>query len=329
MTKFKLLPNYSIINRQLTFIMLKKWQLKAIIQKGISYLPYKTNINFFIQKYITKKILLTDDFFEKRMIHARDHLDFFKKNENNHFEEKTALELSYDQYPIISIAIFLSGFDIVISLNNANLVNKKTIVQTLKMFVEWRKKDKLEEYLENINDQRWEQLQEVISLQKKLNEEQICRILRLKLMSQDARNTKLPAQSIDFIISNNIYEHTYPLVLKFILKEFKRILAPQGIMSHFVDLSDHFAHFDKNITIYNFLKYSEKQWQKIDNSIQPQNRLRWKDYEKMYQDLEIIYTSEKLEKGDLKALATVSIHEMFNNFDMEELAISHGYLVTS
>ena len=49
---------------------------------------------------------------------------------------------------------------------------------------------------------------------------------------------------------------------------------PDGLHSHFIDMSDHFAHMDSSISIYHFLRYSEAQWKRIDNSIQPQNRWR-------------------------------------------------------
>ena len=57
--------------------MLKKWRLKAIIQKGMAYLPPKIKNSYFFQRYITKKASLTNDSFELKMIHVRNHLAFF------------------------------------------------------------------------------------------------------------------------------------------------------------------------------------------------------------------------------------------------------------
>jgi len=308
--------------------MLKKWMLKAIVQKTISYLPYKTKINYFFQRYITKGVLLTDDYFELKIIHAKEHLDFFNHYMGNNTNDKTTLELGSGWYPIVPVTMFLSGFETIISLDIASWMNKKTILQTLEMFVEWSKTGKLEEYFPNIQEERWMQLQEILRLQNDLDQEQICRLLRLKLMVKDARNTELPDASIDFIMSNNTFEHIYPGILKDIVKEFKRIVASDGLMSHFIDLTDHFAHFDNSVTIYNFLKFSRKQWATIDNSIQPMNRLRWKDYIKMYQDLDIPFIEEKVRIGDLETLATVDIHSEYAEYSPKELAISHGYFIT-
>ncbi|NNC83283.1 MAG: class I SAM-dependent methyltransferase [Flavobacteriales bacterium] len=144
----------------------------------------------------------------------------------------------------------------------------------------------------------------------------------------DARATGLAESSFDFICSNNTFEHIYPNVLSDILKEFKRVLKADGLMSHFIDLSDNFAHFDHSITIYNFLRFSTDRWNMIDNSIQPQNRLRWKEYKEKYQELDIPITEESIREGELELLAQVDVHPQFDAFSAEELAISHGYLIS-
>ena len=147
-------------------------------------------------------------------------------------------------------------------------------------------------------------------------------------MLQDARKLDFPDDYFDVIVSNNTFEHVFEEVLIDILKEFKRVVKPAGLMSRFVDLSDHFAHFDRSITIYNFLQFSRQRWQLIDNTIQPQNRLRWKDYQQIYRNLGIPITEETVRSGDLAALASVSVHPEYHEYTAEELAVSHGYLVS-
>jgi hypothetical protein len=130
------------------------------------------------------------------------------------------------------------------------------------------------------------------------------------------------------IHSNNVFEHVYPSVLEAILVEFQRILGKNGIMSHFFDGSDHFAHFDKTINIYHFLKYSDRAWAMIDNDVQPQNRFRFRDYLEMYEKLNIKIVETEVRKGDLNLLADVRVNQKFASYLPAELAISHGYLVS-
>lgn len=99
-------------------------------------------------------------------------------------------------------------------------------------------------------------------------------------------------------------------------------------MSHFIDLSDHFAHMDSSINIYNFLRFSKRQWDVIDNSIQPQNRLRWKDYRQIYRNLDIEIREEEYRKGSVELLSAVPLDASYTSYTPAELAISHGYIVS-
>jgi ubiquinone/menaquinone biosynthesis C-methylase UbiE len=99
------------------------------------------------------------------------------------------------------------------------------------------------------------------------------------LAPADAANTDLPDASIDYHISTTVFEHIPGEDIERILKEAKRILKEDGVAIHFIDLSDHFQHQDNSITRINFLRYSEKEWNKIaGNEFAYCNRLRASDY---------------------------------------------------
>lgn len=308
--------------------MIAKWKAKAIVQKTISYLPNKEKINYLFQKYVTKGVYLTDEYFTYKITHAQDHIDYFKKYSNKDFSESNFLELGTGWYPIVPIAMYLNDFEEIISIDIQSWMTKESILTTIEKFVEWRANGELSKYLTFINEEKWAVLINILKENEQLTKEQISQIFHLKTFIQDARKTDFADNSFDFICSNNTFEHVPKAILIPILKEFKRIAKKDGIMSHFVDMSDHFAHFDKTINIYNFLQYSQKTWDLIDNSIQPQNRMRWKDYRQIYADLDIAITDEAVRKGDLKALKTVKLAAMYQSYSMEELAISHGYLVS-
>jgi hypothetical protein len=124
----------------------------------------------------------------------------------------------------------------------------------------------------------------------------------------DARGLALPAHSASLITSNNTLEHIYPAMLREILAELSG--SPPGV-SHSIDLSDHFAHLDRSITIYNYLQYSRRQWQLIDKAIQPQNRLRISDYRTMYTELGIPIAEELCRAGSMQDVARVKVHLEF------------------
>ncbi len=324
---------------------MQKWKIKAIVQKIISYLPYKHRINYLFQKYVTKGVILNDEYLEIKLRLVHYHIKYFRKyykrdkprrlNNQRGKSKFVCFELGSGWYPIIPVSMYLTGAGKIISLDILPWMTKKTIIKTIKKFQEWRETidndsdvNKLEKYLKYIDEDRWKKLAQIIEKAEKLNLKDICQEINLELQIKDVRNTDYEEQSIDLICSNNTFEHIYPEVLRGILKEFRRLIKPNGVMIHFIDMSDHFAHFDKSITIYNFLKYSDRQWRIIDNSIQRQNRMRFRDYKQMYRELEIPVTEEDYISGDIKKLEEINLDGKFKKYSKEELAISHGYLIT-
>ena len=307
--------------------ILKKWVLKAIIQKTISWLPFSFEINHFFQKNVTKGVLLTEEHFGLKFKHAFDHLVTYEKYRSNK-KEASVLELGSGWYPVVPISLFLSGFNKVVSIDVSALMTKETILETINLFIVLKEKGKLAFPQNGIDPQRWKILLDLKQNAKQSNRSQILEKIQLELIVGDARKLNISNDSFDFICSNNTYEHIYPIILKDIVKEFKRVLKPDGLMNHFIDMTDHFAHFDKSINHYNFLRFSKKAWNRIDNSIQPQSRQRLKDYKKMYTDLDIPIIEEIIWPYDARLLDEIAIHEEWNSYSKKDLAIIHAYLIS-
>ena len=144
----------------------------------------------------------------------------------------------------------------------------------------------------------------------------------------DARKLHLPDASVDLITSNNTFEHIYPEVLEGILQKLKTLCKSGGVMSHAIDLSDHFAHMDKSITIYNFLKFSDVQWKWIDNRIQPMNRMRIYNYRVMYAKNNIPITEEINREFNLDDYKKVNVNEKFLSHPAEQNAVSHSQIIS-
>lgn len=306
---------------------MKKWVQKAIVQKTISYLPASHKINFFFQKYITKGVYLKDNYFYDRLNHAKTHIKSYQKYSNNS-TPNTSLEIGTGWYPVVPISFFLAGTNKIYSVDVTFLTSKERIKTTLSKFIECSKLNKLKDYI-TIVPKRFEAIENLLKNYEQYSLEEILKNLNLEYLIEDARNLSLESNSIDFINSNNTFEHIYPNILSPILKDFKRVIKHNGVMSHFIDMSDHFAHFDKTITIYNFLKFSESKWKWIDNSIQPQNRMRIYDYKKMYSNLGIPISEETFRKGNLKELKSISLAKKYIDKALEEIAKSHCHFISN
>jgi len=94
----------------------------------------------------------------------------------------------------------------------------------------------------------------------------------------DARDTGFPAASVDVATSTNTLEHIPPEEIRAILLELRRILRADGIASFSIDYQDHFSYFDRTISVYNYLRFTEREWRRYNSSLHFQNRLRHHQY---------------------------------------------------
>jgi hypothetical protein len=100
----------------------------------------------------------------------------------------------------------------------------------------------------------------------------------------DARNVDLPPSSVNLHVSYPVFEHIPEAVLESILRESSRLLGADGLALHHVDLSDHFAHSDPELSMIHFLRYPEEQWRRYnDNHFAYCNRLRVNEYDRIYE----------------------------------------------
>lgn len=307
-------------------MQMSKWVLKAVVQKSISLLPYKHRINYLFQKYVTKGVQLSSLYFEDRLIHLKEHLHFFQKYKGDLAKCET-LELGTGWYPVVPIGLFLAGAKCMFTVDISALMNKANLYLTLERYLEWEQAGTLQPYLTPIPE-RLEKARQLLAEAHHLSLEESLSQLNLTYLIKDARQLDIADNSIQLITSNNTFEHIYPQILREILLEFKRILAGDGVMSHFIDMSDHFAHLDSNISIYHFLRFSEQNWKWIDNDVQPQNRWRLEQYRQVYQELGIKIKEEKNRPGQPEVVAKEPIADEFKAFSLEELAISHSYVIS-
>jgi hypothetical protein len=119
----------------------------------------------------------------------------------------------------------------------------------------------------------------------------------------------------DFIFSNVVLEHIHPDDLEKIFRYTKKFLQKDGWIVHTVNFIDHFANpgfwGDKRISEFNFLKYSDKEWEfYAGNSIAYTNRMSWRFYYQLCEDndLEVIrYIGQNYR--DRKPFSVRKIHQ--------------------
>jgi SAM-dependent methyltransferase len=140
----------------------------------------------------------------------------------------------------------------------------------------------------------------------------------------DASRTGLEDGSVDAHFSYNVFEHVPGDAIEKILAEARRILKPGGVCVHYVDPSDHFAHFDRTITRINFLRFDDTGWDRLaGNRFAYHNRLRDADYRALFAraGLELKFCRFDVEPRSLSALRDgFPLAEPWRGRSPEELA---------
>lgn len=82
-------------------------------------------------------------------------------------------------------------------------------------------------------------------------------------------------QPVDLVFSNSVLEHVDNL--SSVVPELARVTAPGGEQFHFIDMRDHFFKHP-----FEMLCHSEKVWRRFLNPGSNLNRLRTRDYERLF-----------------------------------------------
>jgi hypothetical protein len=305
---------------------MKIWIAKACIQKLISFLPFSQKINYLFQKYITRGVRLTDALFEDKLQHFTNHYKAFRKYSYLSPAEARILELGTGWFPVIPVAFFLSGFNSIYTVDISSLLRKNNLITTLRKFIDLYKRNQWKTFLYDIDESRVRLLEKLVTQDADIKS--ILESLGIHALVTDARNLPFRNAYFDLFISNNTFEHIHEKALHAILKEFKRLAVSKSVMSHFIDMSDHFSHLDKSIDAFNFLKFSDAAWSFIDNSVQPQNRLRIYDYRRIYNNTGINIIEEQNRIGEFKKVKLSNLNKRFKNRASEDIKVTHTHLIS-
>jgi SAM-dependent methyltransferase len=147
----------------------------------------------------------------------------------------------------------------------------------------------------------------------------------------NASSTQWPSGSMDLITSNNVFEHVPMPALIALFDEAKRLLRPGGHVLHCVNCGDHYAYADKSITQVNYLRFSEREWERWNNSFQYQNRLRPIDFIKVAESGGFRIESAEFRPNEacLAELQKIVIAPEFSRYSKDQLASTSLTLIAS
>lgn len=302
-----------------------KWVAKAALQKGMSLAPHPQRINYFFQHHVTHATTLQPAFLQMRLEWSAMHLDALRRlgRAEPGFH---AVELGSGWYPIVPLCYFLAGADRVAMCDLEDLGRPELAVQAVDGLLDAHGRGELDG-LGPIDGDRVERLRAVRDRIPATGHVEALAEIGLHVTPGDARELHVP-QPPDLISSNTVFEHIPAEVLEGILVRFGQVSTTGTVMSHLIDLCDHYAYIDDSVSIYNFLRYSDRAWRLIDNQVQPMNRLRASEYLGLYERAGVPVTEEHLRGCDPLALVGEPLAPRFKAMDPADVACNASHLVT-
>jgi SAM-dependent methyltransferase len=301
------------------------WLIKSAVHRGISALPNRQFWNGLLQKWITRSTELTPRTFEDKARECARHLRVFRSARPE--GDFTALELGTGWLPIIPVGLCLCGAREVWTFDIDHLLKTERLLNVLRHYRDYAERGTLGDLLPEARADRVQKLEAVVASAKTDEPpEALLEKLGIHYLVRDAQQLPLPEGTIDFFASSGVLEYVPKPALPRVLKEFRRVGAPGARMSHRSNLVDQYSHFDQNITAFNFLRFTQREWSWLDSPLMSQNRLRINDYRRCFSEAGFEIIQEENVSGLPQDLARIKLAPEFQQMTQEDLLVLHSYI---
>jgi len=257
------------------------WKIKASLQKLLHFTKIGDRLNHIpatLKKEYHKNVCIYQTYECLRKFEETQHP---KSVTSSGVDMKTALEIGTGYSLISPVILYLLGFDKIVTVDISKDVSIKSFQKQIQHIIQ-------DDFLERIAtkgkfstteiNEKIQQLQSFQTLDEVFN---FCNITYIPKYTLTAIEHE--SSSFDYICSQVVFEHIPPDFLQELFKKMKAWLTKDGYAVHTINFIDHFANpgffQDKNISEFNFLKYSDKTWNFwAGNDIAYTNRLSYLFY---------------------------------------------------
>ena len=299
-----------------TILRRMRWLAKAALQRGLGVLPQGERLNYVFQRHVLHSFPVGDAALRQKFTRATNHLAAYEEHgagapaaEATFFEFGAGWDLAIP----LAYALLGVGSQVVIDIRPSARV--ELVNDTIAAF------ERLRPQLEEATGRSLRELGGPVASAAELQPRFGIRYLA----PCDARATGLPAGSVDFVSSTDTCEHIPRADLAAIFAECRRLLQPGGAFSCRIDLQDHYAYFDRSISRYNFLRFSDRTWALVNSPLHFQNRLRAPEYLRLVReaglDLVVDNPSGPSEQGRAE-LEALPLADRFRVYPPEELGVT-------
>jgi SAM-dependent methyltransferase len=277
-----------------------RWLAKAALQRGLGLLPQGERLNYLFQRHVAGSLPAGESVFRRKFARAEQHLAAYEE----HGPGTPPGKATFYEFGV--------GWDLAIPLSYAKLgVGRQVLVDI-------RPSARVELVNDSLARLELGPVRSVAELAERFGISY--------LAPRDARATGLPDGSVDFVSSTDVCEHVPEDDLAAIFRECFRLLRPGGAFSCRIDLQDHYSYFDRGLSRYNFLRFSDGAWRLANSPIHFQNRLRAPDYLRLVREAGFELVSEKPSGPDEQGIAELGAMPLAprfrNGYTPEELGVT-------
>ena len=301
-----------------------RWQYKAAVQKILSLVPGGERLNYLLQRRVTRKLPAGDGQFFLHFDQATQHVRALSEHGERQVDVIRAYEFGAGWDLIGPLSLWALGVPQQVLVDIDAHLRLELVNHSIAQLA--RHHDALEERAgRSLRRAESSPVGSLADLRDRfgIDYQAPC----------DARDTGLTAGSFDLISSTFTLEHIPRDDIAAILRECGRLLAEGGILSCSIDMNDHYAFDDPRISVYNFLRYSDRRWRFVNSSLHYQNRLRARDYRDLFAEAglstidEALYTPDAEQRAQLRKLSLAP--RFAGAYSVEELEPSSMVVIAS
>lgn len=302
---------------------LNRWWLKAAAQGALSVAPGASRLSDAVRH--RRGPFLREDYFRSKWAHLERHLQAVGEGPASRLPALKVLEIGTGWFPIVPLGLALHDADVV-TIDTRGHLDPRRVRLAMQMLSDLAAAGTISVG----SATRLARLRELLTDPGEGSTSELLRPLGISPRIADARDLgELPeAHGATLLVSNNTLEHIPGPVLGGILSEFHRVGAPEAVMSHYIDLADHYAGFDPRINEFHFLTLGVGRWRLANNRLGYQNRLRIGDYRQLHEQAGWRLTHEALTRRKSAVLDGITVVPPFDTVPVRDLLVVKAHLVS-
>lgn len=301
-----------------------RWLAKSLVQNTIVHLPRHEEINYFLQRRVSRRLPMPWELMLKKVDWAGRHLAAVRRfGPDRPVEELTLMEMGAGWDLVVPLSLWMCGVEHQVAVDIEPHVRLELLNDALARLgaAPDTVAGRLDAFVRPVDPAPVDSLEE---LRRRFGIDYRAPV--------DGRSTPFAAGSFDAVTSSDTLEHLPVAVLAPVLAELRRLLARQGVMSHLIDMMDHYRYVDPAITVYNFLKFGDRAWGWLNSPIEHQNRLRLPDYRALVERAGFRILTEEVHRPteeNLEHLRSMDLAPRFRDDALDDLGAKGMLMVAA